>query len=102
MDNKYRVWIGLVSLIPMEGNKDLGGKTGAVVNVLCWANGIQEYELIIAEKLNEFGFQIEEIEEVEPFDFSKMSNYKDNLKEIAKAVKKDKSLRWGTFYTYNN
>ncbi len=101
MGNNKSVWIGMVSVIPHEGNNDLNGSIGATVNVLCWAAEPKEYERIVLEKLNEFGFYIEDIEDIKVFDFSSKLKYKDNLRKIAQAVQKDGKLRWGTFYTYS-
>jgi hypothetical protein len=100
MDNEKLVWIGLVSVTPQEGNRDLADSTGAVVNVLSLADSPEDFNKNVHEKMNEFGFDVDEIEDIKIFNFSPNIKYKDNLRKLANEVKKDKALRWGTFYTY--
>ena len=93
-----RVWIGLVTVVPLPGNNDLSGYVGAVVNVMYYTNSQRSYKKEVALKLLEYGFKVENIEDIEEFDFN--AEYQDNLKIKAMSLSNDNRLDWGTFYTF--
>ena len=99
MNLDYDIWIAMATLKPLEGNNDLGGASGAIVNILDCAINKEDFILKAQNKLNEFGFYLVELEDIELFNFDK--NYDDNLNEIAEQVKISKNFRWGSFYTYD-
>ena len=101
IQNKCSVWIGLATVIPFEGNNDLGNAKGAAVNVLHWAKNENDFREKVALQLSEYEYSLEELEDVELFDFSNSEKYNDDLDEKAEIVKKMKSLQWGTFYTFD-
>jgi hypothetical protein len=98
--NKYSVWIGLATVIPIRGNKDLGDAKGAAVNVLQWAKDESDFREKVTTQLSEYDYFLEELEDVEVFDFDNAEKYKDDLKDKAIIVKNMKTLQWGTFYTF--
>ncbi|MGD9556889.1 MAG: hypothetical protein AB7V25_07725 [Mangrovibacterium sp.] len=101
IQNKNSVWIGLATVIPLEGNNDLGNAKGAAVNVLHWAKNENDFREKVALQLSEYEYSLEELEDVELFDFTNSEKYNDDLDEKAVIVKKMKSLQWGTFYTFD-
>lgn len=101
IQNKYSVWIGLATVVPFEGNNDLGNAKGAAVNVLHWAKNENDFREKVSLQLSEYEYSLEELEDVELFDFSNSKKYNDDLDEKAIIVKKMKSLQWGTFYTFD-
>lgn len=101
IQNKYYVWIGLATVIPREGNNDLGNAKSAAVNVLNWAKSEDDFKKRVTQQLFEYDYDLIELEDVEIFDFENREKYKDGLNEIAMLVANHKSLQWGTFYTFD-
>lgn len=97
MDNK--VWIGLATIIPLEDNNDLGSAKGASVNILHLAFNEKDFANKVKNQLVEYGYELQELEDVEPFNSS--IKYGDNLNDLADIVINTKTLQWGTFYTFD-
>lgn len=93
-----KVWIGLATVKPIDGNVELGEVEGATFNVLYCAKNIKEYRDKVKEKLLEYGYYLEDLENIEIFNFDK--DHKDNLNELARTAALTNSLQWGTFYTF--
>lgn len=98
MENK--VWIGLATILPLKGNDELGSSKGASVNILHWACNKKDYEEKLKNQLVDYGYELQELEDVEPFDFT--FKYGDNLNDLANIVVNTKTLQWGTFYTFDD
>lgn len=98
---KGEVWIGIASVLPIEGNDDLGDALGATVNVLHWAVSANNFYTKVKKQLLQYGFQLTELTDLKPFNFYEGNEYKDNLLERAHYVLEQKELQWGTFYTYD-
>ena len=96
---KNKVWICLATVIPLANNEDLGEAKGACVNVLDLANSESEFREKVNVLLLKYGYEVEELEDVELFQFN--LSYKDNLNELAHNVLKIESMQWGTFYTFD-
>ena len=96
---KHPVWVAMATLKPLEDNTELGDADGAIVNVLDTAINEESFILKIQNQLNQFGYSLVELEDIELFDFTK--EYDDNLNDVAKQVEKTGTLNWGTFYTFD-
>ncbi|MBN8678318.1 MAG: hypothetical protein J0M29_08840 [Chitinophagales bacterium] len=92
------VWIGLATVRPADGNTELDEAKGAAVNVLYLATSREDFIDKVMKKLAEYGYILEELEDIELFDFN--VDYKDNLQEVATIAVITKKLQWGTFYTF--
>ena len=98
---KYSVWIGLATVVPIEGNNDLGDADGAIVNILHWAKDKFDFEEKVKIQLTEYGYTLVDLEDIELFDFGSSEKYRDNLGNLAQIVVDKKILQWGTFYTFD-
>jgi hypothetical protein len=94
------VWIGTFTVVPNEGNNDLDGAKGAVVNAVGFADSVNEFVELSTQYLINSAFEVIEVEDVELFDFKSKDNSKSVL-NMAKKVKQDKSIELDTFYTFD-
>jgi hypothetical protein len=102
VSSSSKVWIGLVGIIPQEGNTSLGtGAAGAYVNVLCYASSKEDYNLKVTQALQHDDFVVFEIEDVQPF-LDRAADYQvdSNLLELAEEVERTKGVRGGTPHTF--
>lgn len=95
-----KVWIGLATVVPHDENLDLGFGKKASVNILNWAFNRKDFINKVKSQLLKYGYDLNELEDVKPFDFT--LEYGDNLKELANIVLVNKTLQWGTFYTFDD
>ncbi|MCA9407942.1 MAG: hypothetical protein H6755_06360 [Candidatus Omnitrophica bacterium] len=97
------VWIGLVNLVPKEGNNDLEGALGAYVNILAFAEDEESYKKLVEFAAYEHEYDVEEIKDVELFE-KRVSNFEveDDIKILAEKVKETEKTHFGEFYVYEN
>jgi len=93
------LWIGLATVTPLADNKELGDAKGASVNVLLIAETEDKFNKTVKAKLFEYGYILEELEDVELFNFN--HEYGDDLNIIAEQALRSGNLAWGTFYTFD-
>ncbi|EGK02192.1 hypothetical protein [Dysgonomonas gadei] len=94
-----KLWLALATVAPFIDNNDLNGAKGAVFNVLFVAKTKKEFKEKVRFKLLEFGYVLENLEDIEPFDFKK--TYGDNLNNLAEIALQTENIQWGTFYIYD-
>jgi hypothetical protein len=89
-------------LKPRPGNEILEGAQGAFVYMLALASNAQEFKEAVLRALDEFGFDLEEMNEVEPFS-AKLTHgdVDDYLAERALMVAQDGKTRYGEFFLHN-
>jgi len=96
-----QTWIGLVLLKPLEGNYTLEDAKGAYVNTLAWATGEQDFVDQVEAIFSSLGFEVEEIEALEPFDARRQkADVPDDLNQLADEVEKTKEARFGVFHAF--
>lgn len=62
-----KVWTGLETIIPLEGNKELGSPKGASVNILHCVYNEKDYENKIKNQFLEYSYELQELKDVESF-----------------------------------
>lgn len=93
--------IAMLTVKPMKGNSDLGNAVGATVNVLLLTENFETYKQEVVARMNDFGYEVIEIEDVEIFDPADKCGSKD-LRKKAKLLTSENPLLWGTFYTFES
>ena len=97
------LWIGLVNVIPKQGNDDLGDSSGAYVNVISYASSSSQFCKLVKKELLELGFIVVEIEDIELFsDRIETYSVSDELFDLAREVESSKKIGLGTFHSYKN
>ena len=95
------VWIGLVNLMPNAGNEDLKGAKGAYVNILAFAESVEDYKNVVKFAAYEHDYTIQEIKDVELFDVrSKNFEIDDDLINLSKKVAETRKTHFGEFFIY--
>jgi hypothetical protein len=96
------IWIGLVGIVPYEGNDSLGkGTGGAYTNVLGYADNYDDFVSKVANALKTQGFEMFEIEDVELYSDRILKFQVDNeIIELAREVESKNEYRYGKFYTF--
>jgi hypothetical protein len=94
-----KVWIGLATVSALSSDNDLNGAKGASFNVLHFANNKDEFKEKVTNQLFEYGYSLEELEDISLFNFD--LSYQDNLNKLATITKESHRLQWGTFYTFD-
>jgi hypothetical protein len=96
-----QVWIGLVNLVPNEGNNDLKGAKGAYVNILAFAKSDANYRTLVKFASHEHNYSVKKIQDVELFDM-RTKNYEvdEYLISLSKKVAKTGRTHFGEFYVY--
>jgi hypothetical protein len=94
-------WVGLIGLKPRPGNEILGSAQGAYVYMLALATDERDFRKAVLVSLEEFGFGLEEMDEVEPFSAKLLrGNVDDYLVERASKVAQDGKTRYGEFFLH--
>jgi len=97
------VWIGLVNLVPNEGNDDLEGAKGAHVNILTFAEDEDDYRKLVKFAAYEHHYSVRKIKDIELFDKrTKTYQVEDSIKSLAEKVKETGKTYFGEFYVYEN
>ena len=99
---KKELWIDLVEVAPQPGNDVLGSdKRGASVNVIALASSQDDFKRQICASLTKLGLNLVEFENPGPFS-KRISEHQiaPDLTELAKNVKRDGILGFGTFHTF--
>jgi len=91
------VWIGLVDVHPVPGNRIFGDDPGAYSNVISLAGSEAEYRARVTCAMEELGLEVITIENVEPFDRAVAD---PDLIALANTVSDTKPLVYDTFYVY--
>ena len=103
MTDKSQIkWIGLVEVFGPR-NKTLSEEKpkGAFVNVIALACSEQEFFSRVREALEELGFDILDLEDVEPYaERTKKYKIDPKLKEMAAKIDSKNPIGFGTFHMY--
>lgn len=101
--NNKKVWIGLVNLIPNEGNSELGDAKGAYVNILAYAEDREHYVNLVKFAAYEHNYTFEDIEDIDIFE-ERVAKFEvsDGLKELAEKVLETKKTHFGEFFIYGD
>jgi len=94
-------WIGLINVKPRPGNSALGNALGAFVASIALADGPEEYGRKVTEALNEYGFDVVQIEDVELFeDRVQKHSVTPDILELAAAVTQENPVALADFHSY--
>lgn len=97
------VWIGLVGVVPLEGNVCLEGAKGAYVNVLAFVSTAQEYQQAVTQAVREirlFAFEFDEIERFE--DRSDREPLDESLSVLADETRRSGQVGFHEFHCFEN
>lgn len=102
MEETKEVWIGLLGIKPLPGNDLLSpGALGAYVQTLAWASSQNEYLAEIGKALKDYGFSLEEYNDLEPIAVrSRKMQLEDPILKLASEVRATKNVRFGIFNNY--
>ena len=97
------VWIGLVNLVPNEGNSELGDAKGAYVNILAYVENKEHYINLVKFAVYEHNYTVSDIEDIDTFEH-RVNNFEvsDDLKELAQKVLETKKTHFGEFFVYGD
>jgi hypothetical protein len=94
-------WIGLARVKPRPGNDDLGEAVGAFVGVIALAKGIEDYDQKVTDALNEEGFEVLEIEDIQTLEERRQAHsFSPELLQRAESVNENNPVAIGTFHCY--
>jgi hypothetical protein len=95
-------WIGLARVEPQPGNSDLGGAaTGAFVGVIAFAASVDDYDRMITAALNEEGFNVLEIEDIQTFaERLQGDSLAPDVLDLAESVDETNPIAIGTFHCF--
>ena len=60
------LWIGLVNIVPKEGNLDLGDAKGAFTNFIAFANSRDDFLISAQTEFEKRNYVIVDVEDIEP------------------------------------
>lgn len=99
--DNLRIWIGLLHVLPRDGELIFGHGIGAYCHVLALANGEIEFRQSVEKAVDYVGCDLESIQDVEEFDDQ---HYKDiensDIWEIAQELSLDEPLLFDVLQTY--
>jgi hypothetical protein len=96
-----QVWIGLVEVTSRPGLNLLDGGKGAFVNTLALAASRKEYRAEVTHFLEEIGFNVLKIRDIESFnERQRKYHVDDSLLRLAKEVQRTGSARYDTFFSW--
>lgn len=97
------IWIGLPHVRPNQGNTLLDGAVGAYVPTLALASSIEDYVDKVTTFLDEYGFCVLEILDVELFDERmKRCEVDPGLRTLVGSLGSDAPVAFYVFNTYEN
>lgn len=100
---KKEVWIGLIGVVALRDGLLPVNCQGAYVNGLALVTGIEEYEKVAREQLEENGFQVLSIEDVEKFgERIKAFQVEKALLEMARVCESTGDFCLGTFFVWED
>src|ERR1700733_214767 len=96
------VYIGLVAVVPRPGNADWPADAkGAYVNALAIASGKEDFREQVSQSLSDAGFEVQEIEDIEPLAMRKAHHEIDSeLEELSEVVLWSGRPGFGPFYPF--
>jgi hypothetical protein len=96
---KREVYIGLVAVVPRSGNTDWPSEAkGAYVNALAIASGQEDFSEQVSQSLSDAGFEVQEIEDIEPLATRKAHHEIDpDLEELSEVVLATGRPEFGAF-----
>jgi hypothetical protein len=97
-----KIWIGLVGVVPAEENHSLGQDAGgAYTIVLGYALDRQDFTTQVTNALHTQGYEIFEIEDVEPFS-KEIEKYEvtDEILELVREVELTNEFQCGTLHAF--
>lgn len=98
------IWIGLAHVIPNPGNESLAGAAGAFVPALALAlaEDDNDYACKVTVLLQEYDFQVLEIEDIECFEKrQKQSDVDQDICELASHLSSENPVALSTFDAYD-
>ena len=95
------LWIGVVNVLPMIEGLLKGKNLGAYTNVIGLAKSQSKFHIMVMNKLEEIGFKLLSLEEVEKLEDRK-KNYEitDEIRDMENGICNENIVQYGTFYTY--
>jgi hypothetical protein len=89
-----------VLAIPRKGNQLLGNAMAAYVNVLAMANGKDDYLEQVTQALDNLGFDLDGLEDLEPLaDRRARFSVDQDLLDLAKQSELSGLVKFGTFHS---
>ena len=97
-----QLWIGKVEVRPLKGSTALGDAKGAFVNIVTWAQSVEEYRRNVDLVLGELRLFIVEVENPEPVSVrSEKAVFEEDIQDmIARAQDNPNAIIYGTFHTW--
>jgi hypothetical protein len=94
------VWIGLVEVVPEEGNDIFDGAPGGYSNVLALANSVEDYMTVTAPALLSIGLIAVGVDDPEPL--RQRQSWADLADEIVRLGEEARGgeVVWDTFYVF--
>ena len=97
------VWVGLAEVIQRPGAGVLMDRSEAFVNVLILADSHEDYLTKTRAHLNELGFDLVEIEDVEPFSHrARFGELEHAFLSLANDAARTKLPQLGPFHTWTS
>jgi hypothetical protein len=85
----------------MKGNDLLGNSRGAFVAALALADGVESFDSMVCGHLEEMGFVVEEILDIEPLAVRKThKKLDDGILELVKMLSKDSPVQLHVFHAF--
>ena len=103
IQNNKGVWIGLAHVKPNTGNASLQGAIGAFVPSLALANDADEYAGKVTSLLEEYDFEVLELEDIEPFEMRKKhTDVSIDVEKLASEINSDNPVLLDEFQAYDS
>jgi hypothetical protein len=99
---KPEVWIGLVEVVPDEGQDPFDGALGAYANVLALARSVKDYMEATAAALLREGLLAVRVDDLEPLRERRgRFQLNDEILDLGEQAKRG-DVVWDTFYAFDN
>jgi len=100
---KKQLWIGKVEVRPLKGSSTLGDAKGAFVNIVTWAQNVEEYRRNADLVLGELRLFVVEVENPEPVSVRReKAVFEEGIEDmIARAQDNPNAIVYGTFHTWD-
>jgi hypothetical protein len=94
------VWIGLVEVVPEDGNDIFGGAPGAYANVLAVAASVDDYMAVTAPALLQEGLVAVGVDDPEPLrERRSRMQLSDEILDLGERARRG-DVVWDTFYVF--